>query len=130
MDFVFEKRSVILSRENLIHQLNKIIEILIKNNIISAEILFGFAWGLNYLNWTPFLVNVFEIKKEIEKAEKLEVGSIGRDDFYIKLSYLETEILICHECDIHLFYNSSNIIVENIINGWNASSIIQVVSNI
>jgi hypothetical protein len=130
MEFAFTYRSKVLSRKDLRHELIKIIALLTKNNITSVEILFGVAWGNVYKDWTPFVVKESEINNEIEKAEKLEVGSIGRDDFYIMLPHLETEILICHECDIHLSYNNSNTLVENVINEWKASGIIQTVNNI
>ena len=100
------------------------INLLERHNIKNVEILFGFAWGNEYQNWTPYIVDVSSIESEISKAEALKVGFIGDDDFYITHEGYEIEILFCHECDIHLSFNQSNEIVNDILKDWQEKNII------
>jgi hypothetical protein len=76
--------------------------------------LFGWAWGNDYKNWTPFTTTVEEIAGEIDKANKSGSGSFYDDDTVLYLNHLTTEILFCHEHDIHLSYNEANPIVNSI----------------
>jgi hypothetical protein len=79
-------------------------------------LLFGFAWGNEYKEWTPFEVNIDSIQEEISIAEKKSDGRFGSDDFHIFCLSIPIEILFCHEGDIHLRYNESNAVLTDIVN--------------
>ncbi len=124
MDYRNKIFTVILDSSNLKSELNEIIDLIENNGIINVEILFGWSWGNDYKNWTPFVVDVKEICKEINKVEELRIGNFGDNDFFIALKDLEIEILFCHESDIHLSFNYQNAITLEIINSWSLKKII------
>lgn len=84
--------------------------------------LFGFAWGNYYKNWTPFKVSIESIITEIDKAEKSEAGDFFNDDIFFYLP--DCEILFCHEYDIHLEFDQRNVTVNAIFEAWERKDII------
>ena len=80
--------------------------------------LFGWAWGNEYRDWTTFVIQIDSIVKEITIAENLGVGRFGHDDLFLTSSVFSTEILFCHETDIHLRYIDENALVNDILKLW------------
>jgi len=107
-----------LFREDCKICLFEIIDTLKANEILEIEILFGFAWGNEYKDWTPFIVPTDNIVLGLDKAEKSGAGSFFNDDTFFYLKELDCEILFCHEYDIHLEFDHSNMVVNTIIEGW------------
>lgn len=120
-NIVYTKR---LSREDYEACLYEIINILKANKIREVEMLFGFAWGNDYKNWTPFIVATDDILIEIDKAEKSGAGDFFNDDTFFTLPNLGCEILFCHEYDIHLEFDQSNVVVNAITVAWNSKDMI------
>jgi hypothetical protein len=56
--------------------------------------------------------------KEIALAESVSTGSFEEDDFFITLSEFQTEVLFCHEYDIHLKYNEENDVTTAVLDHW------------
>jgi hypothetical protein len=46
--------------------------------------MFGFAWGNEYKDWTPFIVSINEILNEIEKANNTGTGDFYNDDLRLR----------------------------------------------
>jgi hypothetical protein len=63
--------------------LDEIIDILKARQVLEIEMMFGFAWGNEYKEWTPFIVPPDEITIEIDKAEKSGTGSFYNDDSFL-----------------------------------------------
>ena len=124
MEYKVEVFSKILSLSEYKNAINKIIAMLRNNGIQEVEILFGFAWGNEYNNWNSMPIRTDSILSEIVKAESMGVGELGRDDFYITCTNLQTEILFCHETDVHLRYTHLNQPVEDILNLWLQENIV------
>jgi hypothetical protein len=80
--------------------------------------LFGTFWGNDYGDWTAVSVKLTEIAKEISMAESVSTGSFEEDDFFVIINELKTEILFCHEYDIHLEYNEENNVTA-VLEHWN-----------
>ncbi len=114
-----------LSRQECKNCLDEIIEILKTRKVLEIEMMFGFAWGNEYKEWTPFTVSPDEITIEIDKAEKSGTGSFYNDDTFLYLRELHSEILFCHEYDIHLEFDQPNEVVNDIIEAWKSKNIIQ-----
>lgn len=104
--------------------LHEILDILKSNNVFEVEMLFGWAWGNEYKNWTLFITKVEGVPGEIDYANKYGRGSFYDDDTIFFLTDINTEILFCHEHDIHLSYNEANPIVHSILDAWNAKDLI------
>jgi hypothetical protein len=124
MEFQEEVSSKVLSKEEYKACFEEIIQILTSNQHKKVDILFGVAWGNEYKDWTPFSVPVYNIAHEITVAEQLNVGRFGEDDFYLILTSIKTEILFCHEMDIHLRYQQKNPITETIVESWKANDLV------
>jgi hypothetical protein len=116
-----------LSREECKQCLDEIIDILKNNEVPEIEMLFGFAWGNDYKDWTPFLVSSDEITIEIDKAERSGTGDFFNDDTFFFLPEFDCEILFCHDCDIHLKFDQSNMVVTAIIEAWKRRDMIHLV---
>jgi hypothetical protein len=102
----------------------EIIDILKCEKVLEIEIMFGFAWGNEYKDWTPFTVSLDNIMTQIDEAEK-KTGTFFEEDTFLYLHDITTGILFCHEHDIHLDYNETNKIVAAIISAWETKNIIQ-----
>lgn len=113
-----------LSRVECKACLAEIISIFRATKILEIEMMFGFAWGNDYKDWTPFIVPTDNIMVELDKAEKSGAGSFFNDDTFFYLPELTCEILFCHEYDIHLEFDQSNITVNSIIEAWKKKNII------
>jgi hypothetical protein len=116
-----------LSREQCKNCLDEIIDILQINQVPEIKMLFGFAWGNDYKDWTSFLVSTDEITIEIDRAEKSGTGNFFNDDTFFYLPEFDCEILFCHEYDIHLEFNQSNMVVNAIIEAWKRKDMIHLV---
>jgi hypothetical protein len=109
--------------------LKVILNILTKNNFNEIYLLFGCGWGNEYKDWTPYKVLTEEIENEINLAERKQVGKFGNDDLFIIIEELQTEIMFCHEMDIHVKFNSENKITNEIINYWELENYIKIRKN-
>lgn len=118
MDYKNEIFTIILTKDKYIADLKIILNILSINNINEIELFFGCGWGEEYKEWTPYIVLIEEIENEIHIAELNQVGEFGNDDLFISIKEIETEILFCHEMDIHLSFNDENKITNEIIDYW------------
>ena len=116
-----------LSREECKTSLAEIISIFRAAKIVEIELLFGFAWGNEYKDWTPFIVPTDNIMVELDKAEKSGAGSFFNDDTFFCLPELDCEILFCHEYDIHLEFDQPNVTVNAIIEAWERRNMIHLV---
>ena len=114
-----------LSRQEYKNCLDEIIHILRSHYVLQIEMMFGFAWGNEYKDWTPFVVATDQIAIEINKAEQSGTGSFYNDDTFFYLGESNGEILFCHEYDIHLEFDEPNEVVNDIIKGWRTGNIIQ-----
>jgi len=118
MEFLHSIRTPFLSSDQRQRELNEIIELLRVHRILKVEILFGVFWGNDYGNWTPIPVGLDEIKSKILEAEDSKAGTFDEHDFTIIVNNTETEILFCHEYDLHLDFNVETDLVHSILDHW------------
>ena len=88
-----------------------------------VKLLFGYAWGNEYKNWTPFQISLKEIANEIKRAEDSGFGTFGDDNLHLLIDSENIEILFCHEMDIHLSFNETNKLIANILRNWKEKGI-------
>ncbi len=99
----------ILNKEQLYVELKFIVEYFIENNIHYCDIVFGFAWGMEYYpteEWNNEKIYFRELIKKVHEIEKTNIGSLGRDDLFIKLPNLEFRF--CNDSDIHIYFDEEN----------------------
>jgi hypothetical protein len=114
-----------LSRQECKNCLDEIIDILRVHQVLQIEMMFGLAWDNEHKEWIPFIVPPDEITLEIEKAEQTGIGNFYNADTFLTLHELNSEILFCHEFDIHLEFDEINNVVNDIIEAWGSRDIIQ-----
>ncbi len=125
MDFQNEMSSKTLRRDDYDQNFQEIVQLIKGHQCRQVDILFGVGWRLEYKDFTPFKVSFEDIFSEVRIADELEVGKFGQDDFSIIINELSTEVLFCHEMDIHLFYNQDNPVIDRILRVWHAKELIQ-----
>jgi hypothetical protein len=85
----------------------------------TCEVLFGFAWGNEYYpanEWLYEQVNLSHLIWKVDEVEKSGIGSLGRDDLFIKIA--ELEFRFCNDSDIHIYFEESNEDVEYYYARW------------
>jgi len=120
MDFEYIVYTPMMDIEEFLTEVDLVISVLKDNKVSDIEMYFGFSWG----SWESFYSNVLEIKSEIKKQEQITGDSFGENDVYVVINELETEIVFCHEADIHIEFNRVNKVVSDILNNWNDRGII------
>ena len=118
MNYANNQITRLLPLDNLQTELSSILDALESCRIIQIELLFGFAWGNEYLNWEPIRVRPEQMSSEIQKAETTSSGKFGKDDLFITLVDEPTQVLFCHEGDIHLSYDETTEFVKRVIGDW------------
>jgi hypothetical protein len=118
---IFTRQLDLIEYENCLYE---ILDFFKDNKVIEVEIMFGWTWGNEYKNWTPFTIAIEGVVDEIDKANKSGSGSFYDDDMVFYLNNIGIEILFCHEHDIHLNYNEANELINKIIDARNAKNII------
>jgi hypothetical protein len=89
-----------------------------------VEILFGFAWGNEIYpdpQWEYEKLAIEQVESRIRNEEVNQTGKLGDDDFYIQLSEIPLEIQLCHESDLHLWFEEKSPLVEEIFDDWKTS---------
>ena len=114
-----EHRSIYLSKEQYTEEFNFLFYLLKQDGIESVPVLFGFAWGNEYGNWSPIEIQPDDIWKKIEEAEDITGAEFFEHDLFINASNGEYEILFCHEHDIHIKYNKMIPIIDDLLKRWN-----------
>ena len=106
--------------KEFLKEVDFIVDVLKNNGVIEVEMLYGWSWG----SWETFYCDITEVKNEIKKQETLTGGFFGENDVHVRVDALETEITFCHECDIHIEFNTINRVVTEILHHWNTRKII------
>ena len=122
-DHITQVHTSSLDKETLNAELLDILSLLASYDIKKVRILFGFAWGLEYMDFTPYEVLLTHVPHELMKAEHRHFGSLGEDDFRIQLECADMELLFSHDSTIQLSYNNRNPLIEDIVNDWKLKNI-------
>jgi hypothetical protein len=64
---------------------------------------------------------------EIRKAEELQDNKFGEQDVYINIKDLETQILFCHEADLHIEFNKTNAVIRDVLDSWKGKGLVHCV---
>lgn len=100
-----------LDTKSLWDELQFTLEWLKSRNIDRVEILYGFPWGIHYYPedvWTYVEVVISAVMDHIKAVEARGLGLFGDCDFEVKFG--SSVILFCHESDIHLTSDDSEVI--------------------
>ncbi len=108
-----------LDRNRINAELSEVIRYFSEKGIESCRVLFGFAWGNDYYpgpEWSEEEIKLLELHRKVSEVEAQGIGSLGRDDLFVKLGGLEFQF--CHEGDVHIHFTEPNEDVEKFFSRW------------
>ena len=109
-----------LDRSRLETELAEVVRYFGEKGVESCRVLFGFAWGNEYYpgqEWNEEEIKLTQLRRKVGEVEATGIGSLGKDDLFVKLAGLEFQF--CHECDVHShFAEPSNDDVEAFFHRW------------
>lgn len=109
-----------LDRERLKAELAEVVQYFGEKGVGSCRVLFGFAWGNEYYpgsDWNEEEIELAQLCQKVGEAEERGLGTLGKDDLFVKLAGLEFKF--CHECDVHIhFAEPNNTDVETFFARW------------
>lgn len=108
-----------ISTEQMNDELEFITEYFSNKGIETCSVLFGFAWGNEYYpgnEWFDEEIALNNLIPKIKEVEASGIGTIGRDDLFVKLSGLEFRF--CNDSDIHIYFSSHNEDIEFFYSRW------------
>jgi len=114
-----EIKTNILEEEQVRGELQYSIKYFSEKGFESCEILFGFAWGIEYYpgnKWYDESVKLSELEAKISEVEQREIGSLASDDLFVQVG--ELKVRFCHESDIHIAFETTNSDVEHFYARW------------
>lgn len=114
--------TTVMDEEAFLLHVERIITMLKKNNVSEIEILFGWAWEEE---WIPIQTTVNDFYSQIKIREQSSGKGLHGNDVFLKMEVLNTEIIFCHESDIHIEFNAKNDVVSKILDSWLSEGIVQ-----
>lgn len=108
-----------MSAEQLNDELSFMVEYFSNKGIETCSVLFGFAWGNDYHPGNEWFDEEMALKVLIQRVKEVEgsgIGSIGRDDLFVKLSGLEFRF--CNDSDVHIYFTSHSEDIEFFYSRW------------
>ena len=108
-----------ISTDLVNEELSFMVEYFTKKGIEKCSVLFGYAWGIEYYPGKEWLEEDIELKKLIQKVKDVEVsgiGSIGKDDLFVKIAGLEFRF--CNDSDVHIYFSKHSDDTEYFYSRW------------
>ena len=109
----------ILDENQVREELRYLTEYFSKNGDESCDVLFGFAWGIDYYpgnEWPYETVKLQNLEAKILEVEQRNIGSLTNDDLFVKVGGIEFQF--CHESDIHISFKKNNSEIEHFYQRW------------
>ena len=108
-----------IDTDKVINELYHVVNYYSEKGISSCNVLFGYAWGIEYYPSKQWEYEEVQLKNLISKIQSVQdsgLGSIGKDDVFIQVAGLEFRF--CNDSDIHISYSQSNSDVEYFYSRW------------
>lgn len=108
-----------ISRMQLNDELVFMVEYFSNKGVEKCSVLFGFAWGVEYYpgnEWNAEEIPISELIDKVHEVETSGIGTIGKDDLFVKVQGLEFRF--CNDSDVHIYFSSPNDDVEFYYSRW------------
>jgi hypothetical protein len=91
--------------------------------IEEVRLFFGYSWGRHIYEdrWVEIPIHPAQVEQRITEAERKQYGSLGDDNFYVRIPHLEVRLEYTYETDIHLSYAEENSFVVTVLERWRAN---------
>lgn len=88
-----------------------------------VRLFFGYSWGKHIYEdrWVEIPIHPAQVAQQIIDAEHRQYGSVGDDNFYIRIPDIDVRVEYTYETDIHLSYAEENSFVKTLLARWNAN---------
>lgn len=85
-----------------------------------VRLFFGYSWGKHIYEdrWVEISITPDQVVQQIIDAEQKHYGSVGDDNFYIRIPDIEVRVEYTYETDIHLSYAGENSFVKKVLERW------------
>jgi hypothetical protein len=91
--------------------------------IEEIRLFFGYSWGKHFYEdrWVEIPIPPAQVAQRIIDAERKQYGSVGDDNFYVRIPDIEVRLEYTYETDIHLSYTEENPFVVLVLERWSAN---------
>jgi hypothetical protein len=88
-----------------------------------VHLFFGYSWGKHIYEgrWVEIPIHPAQVEQRIVDAEQKQYGSVGDDNFYIRIPDIEVRLEYTYETDIHLSYAEENRFVKTVLQRWSSN---------
>lgn len=88
-----------------------------------VRLFFGYSWGKHIYagRWVEMPIHPAQVEQRIIDAEQHQYGSVGDDNFYIRIPDMEVRLEYTYETDIHLSYAEENAFVKTVLQRWSTN---------
>jgi hypothetical protein len=110
-----------VSKQQLWEELEFVVAYFIDNGYLTCEVLFGFAWGMDYYptkDWNSECISLGELKAKILSVENSGLGLLSNDDLFLDFPHLQFRF--CNDSDIHIYFNEYSEDIEYFYSRWGA----------
>ncbi|WP_237468181.1 hypothetical protein [Vibrio stylophorae] len=86
-------------------ELQFVVEHYLSQGVTACEIMFGYAWGMDYYaddDWDFESIELAKVIGKLQDVEAMGFGHFGFHDLFLKFN--DTEFRFCNDSDIHLTY--------------------------
>jgi hypothetical protein len=112
-----------LDAADLWADLNENLRLIRQMGIEDVRLFFGYSWGKHIYEgrWVEISIHPAQVEQRIVDAERKQYGSVGDDNFYVRIPDIEVRVEYTYESDIHLSYADENAFVKTVLGRWNAN---------
>ena len=91
--------------------------------IEQVRLFFGYSWGKHIYEdrWVEIPIHPAQVAQRVIDAERKAYGSVGDDNFYVRIPDIEVRLEYSYESDIHLSYAEENSFVATVLERWRAN---------
>lgn len=108
-----------LSHTQLRDELAYTLDYLGRCDFTSCQLLFGYAWGLEYYlgnDWEEESLALHAVLEKVSAVEAQGLGSLGMDNLH--LVFPGFSFRFCDESDIHLSFSADSPLIEHFFARW------------
>lgn len=112
-----------LDAEDLWTDLRENLRLIRHMGIEHIRLFFGYSWGEHIYEdrWEEIAIHPAQVEQRIVDAERKQYGSVGDDNFYVRIPDIDVRVEYTYESDIHLSYAEENAFVKTVLGRWHAN---------
>jgi hypothetical protein len=92
-----------------------------KKGFTNCEILFGFAWGIDYYpssKWNKESILLASLTDKVKNVEQQGLEKLSEDDLFVYFPHLGFRF--CNDSDVHIYFTKHSPDIEFFYSRWEA----------